>query len=100
MKILRFFSLFFIILLIFPIIYFSFFFDSENFKNSIVENISNKINEDIRFDNQIDLTFFPNPKIVLYNLSFSDKKKTVNVYNTEITSKWESLLRGSFLQKN
>jgi len=95
MKILRFFSLFFIILLIFPIIYFSFFFDSENFKNSIVENISNKINEDIRFDNQIDLTFFPNPKIVLYNLSFSDKKKTVNVYNTEITSKWESLLRGS-----
>ncbi len=92
MKIVRF---VFIILFTSPIIYFTLFFDSVNFKNSIAKNISSKIDGDIKFDNQIDLTFFPNPKIILYNLSFSDQKKTVNVPNTEITPKWMSLVSGN-----
>ena len=100
MKIIRFLSFTFITILILPLIYFTFFFDSENFRNSIANYISNKIPGDIKFDNEIDLIFFPNPKIVLNNLVFLDKKVILNVANTEINSKWISFLRGDFKFKN
>ena len=100
MKIIRYFSFFLVTILILPIIYFSFFFDSESFKNSIADNISNKISGEIRFDNKIDLTFFPYPKIVLNNLSYFDKNLSVKVANTQITSKWINLLRGDLKFKN
>ena len=100
MKIIRYFSFFLVTILILPIIYFSFFFDSESFKNSIADNISNKISGEIRFDNKIDLTFFPYPKIVLNNLSYFDKNLSVKVANTQITSKWIYLLRGDLKFKN
>jgi len=100
MKIIRYFSFFLVTILILPIIYFSFFFDPESFKNSIADNISNKISGEIRFDNKIDLTFFPYPKIVLNNLSYFDKNLSVKVANTQITSKWINLLRGDLKFKN
>ncbi len=100
MKIIRYFSFFLVTILILPIIYFSFFFDSESFKNSIADNISDKISGEIRFDNKIDLTFFPYPKIVLNNLSYFDKNLSVKVVNTQITSKWIDLLRGDLKFKN
>ena len=100
MKIIRYFSFFLVTILILPIIYFSFFFDSESFKNSIADNISNKISGEIRFDNKIDLTFFPYPKIALNNLSYFDKNLSVKVANTQITSKWIYLLRGDLKFKN
>ena len=100
MKIVRYFSFFFVTILILPIIYFSFFFDSKSFKNSIVDNISKKISGDVRFDNKIDLTFFPYPKLILNNLSFFNNNLSVKVANTQITSKWISILQGDLKFKN
>ena len=85
MKIIRYFSFFLVTILILPIIYLSFFFDSESFKNSIADNISNKISGEIRFDNKIDLTFFPYPKMVLNNLSYFDKNQQLKELQMEET---------------
>ena len=100
MKIIRYLSFFFITSLIFLIIFFSFFFDSKSLKNSIADNISKKISGDIKFDDKIDLTLFPNPKIALKNLSFFNKKLAVKVPNTQITSNWIFFLNGNFKFKN
>ena len=67
---LYFFSL--ITFFLFVIFLLPYFIDKKIIKNFLVSEVSDKINKNVSFNNEIDLYFFPKPHITLKNLSVSD----------------------------
>lgn len=87
--------IFFSLITFFSIVLISlpYFIDKSIIKNFIVSGVSNKINKNMNFDDDIDLFFFPKPHITIRNFKVSGKSGFFfQSKEVELTSNWKSLL--------
>ena len=88
---LYFFSL--ITFFLFVIFLLPYFIDKKTIKNFLVSEVSNKINKNVSFNDEIDLYFFPKPHITLKNLSISDDSDFFfQSKEVKLSSSWKSLI--------
>ena len=91
----RYFLYFFSLLTFFLFVIFllPYFIDKKIIKNFIVSEVSNKLDKNVSFNNEIDLHFFPKPHITLKNLSISDHSDFLfQSKEVKLSSSWKSLI--------
>jgi hypothetical protein len=92
-KLIKFFIIF-IVLLITILIVSPFFVDKQKIVNVVNEKIKTEFKVDIKFDEDIKLSFFPFPQLKVKNVEFIDKVRGIyaEILQISVFSSWRSLI--------